>query len=546
MKKVKKRLHSRKLLCMICALGILASALTGCAKEETNSSKNPPKESGAASTVSASAAGEEASPVDLSEKANLVLYVTGGEPDFFGKIQDKLNELTQRDLNCTVEYNFFNSADNQQKYMLLLSSGEPVDLLYSGNWLNYSSNANKGAFLELDDLVPQSSPKIWDYVGESGWQAAKVNDKIYMIPCMWKEYNLFGFTYREDLREQYDLPMPDSIQNVEAYLQGIRDNEPDMTPTAENVQASAVANLGNYFGAIEVLDMKYRWIDWRMPYGLYIDYDNPTDTYYYWESDNFREDMKLMKKWADAGFWSKNALSDTTDPKDKLLAGNAAAQIGRSGYGAGITYTEEAQQNDPNTKMVFNTVPYSYAKNQAIAVHPTQNGISIPISAQNPERAIAFWEQVLFNEEYNHLIMYGIEGEDYNNADGIYEKIPGGYNRESSRLWSARTEAMVLPEGNWTLTQPYKDQFAKMEGPNKMGGFVEDQTPYQAERAAVMNVVSQYLVPIQSGLVEDVDAAVDELLDQADKAGIKHLHEEYLKQWTAYVEANNNWEGWKP
>lgn len=542
---MKKRKKQRPCLSLILAVSLLLAVFAGCVDgkgtfETAVPSKTP------SGTDAASAADTAGSPVDLSEQVNVVLYVTGNTPDYFEKIQEKLNELTRRDLNCTVEYNFFNSSDNQQKYMLLLSSGEPVDLLYSGNWLNYAANSNKGAFKDLEALVKTNSPAIWDYVGEDGWQAARVNGKAYMIPCMWKEYNLFGFTYREDLREKHNLPLPDSIENIETYLQGILDNEPDMMPTAEVVQGTSVANLGNYFRGIEVFDSKYRWIDWRMPYGLYIDYDNPADVSYYWESDNFREDMKLMKKWADAGFWSKNALSDTTDPKDKMLAGTVAAQIGVTGYGTGVWYTNEVKTTDPGTTMEFNTIPYAYAKQQAVSVHPTQNGISIPISANQPERAVALWEKILFEEEYNHLILYGIEGEDYTVADGVYEKIPGGFERESTRLWSARTEALVLPGVDWKEVQHYKDDFAKLEGPNKMGGFVEDQTPYQVERAAVMNVVTQYLVPIQSGLVEDVDKAIDELLIQAEKAGIKQLHEEYVKQWTAHVEANNNWEGWTP
>ena len=544
MEKVGKLSSGKRLLSMLLALSMVLAMLAGCG--DTAGSSSSSKDESSDGAVSATETKEGDSPVDLSEKVNLVLYVTGNSPDHFEAIQEKLNELTQRDLNCTVDYNFFNSADNQQKYVLLLSSGEPVDLLYSGNWLNYASNSTKGAFLPIEDLVKNNSPKIWDYVGESGWQAARVDGQAYMIPCMWKEYNLFGFTYREDLREKHNLPLPDSIENMEKYLQGIKDNEPDMAPTAEIVQGS-VANFGNYFRGVEIFDSKYRWIDWRMPYGIYIDYDNPTETSYYWESDNFRDDMKVMKKWADAGFWSRNALSDTTDPKDKMLAGTISAQIGTMGYGNGVAYTEEARQNDPNTEMVFNTIPYAYAKDQSVSVHPTQNGISVPISAKNPERAIALWEKILLDDEYNHLVMYGIEGKDYNVVDGgIYENIPGGFPREASRLWCARTDANVLPAANWADTQAYKDKFATMEGPNKIGGFIEDQTPYQAERAAVMNVVSQYLVPIQSGLVSDVDAAIDELLIQADKAGIKKLHEEYLKQWNAHVEANNNWQDWTP
>ncbi|MDR2102711.1 MAG: ABC transporter substrate-binding protein [Treponema sp.] len=224
-----------------------------------------------------------------------------------------------------------------------------------------------------------------------------------------------------------------------------------------------------------------------------------------------------------------------------MLAGKVAAQIGTTGFGAGIDYTREAKQNNPSTEMVFATIPYAYAKKQAVAVHPTQNGFSIPITAANIERAVAVYEKLVLDREYFNLIQYGIENEDYKIVDNTYVEIPGGFQREAARLWAARSDALYLPSGNWRDYEPFKQKFAEYEGPNKIGGFVEDSIPYQAERAALMNVVSQYLVPLQAGMTDDVDAAVNEFLKNAEAAGMDRLHELYIKQWHAHVDANNEW-----
>ncbi len=543
-----KKESLKKLLAIGLTMTIAISSMMGCGntqessedagnevREETSEDSNE--------TIASENPVEEGSSVDLSEQVNVVIYVTGSEPDHFDKIREKLNELTMRDLNCTVDYNFFNSSDTQQKYMMLLSSGEQIDLIYSGNWLNYSSYAMRGAFEPIEDLVKEYSPKIYDYIGTAGWDSAKVNGTAYMIPCLWKEYNLFSITYREDLRKKHDLPVPDSVENIEKYLQGIKDNEPDIMPTLEGVQ-TAVANLGSYFRAIEVFDSKYNWVDWRMPYGIYIDYDDPSQTYNYWESDNFREDMKIMKRWADAGFWSRDALSSDENPEDVMLSGKSAAQLGVAGIGSGVMYTDRAKENDPNTEMEFVSIPYCYGKQRSVSVAPTQNGISVPITAQHADRAIALYEKILFDEEYFNLIMYGIEGEDYNVVDGKYESIPGGYGREASRLWCARTDEMYMPTIADEKGIEMKEQIAKYEGPNKVGGFVEDYTPYQIERTALMDVVTQYLIPIQAGMVEDVDAAIDDFLEKARAAGLEKVQAGYLEQYEAYVESMDNWSSW--
>jgi putative aldouronate transport system substrate-binding protein len=494
---------------------------------------------GSSSGFKADVSGAEA--IDFSKKTNIIMYMTGRTPDYFDRVLAKLNDFTVRDLNCTVSYEFFNAPDNMQKYNLVLSSGETVDLLYSANYLNYPAFATKGAFMKLDDMVPKYSPALWNYVGDYGWNAARIHGEIFMIPCMWKEFNLFGITYREDLRQKHGLPYPDSISNIEAYLLGIKKGEPDMMPTGEIVNTTSVGNIGIYFRGIEVFDTKYRWIDWRMSYGLMINYDNPREVSNYWRSAEFREDMKLMKKWADLGFWSKNAISAVDDPVNLMKAGKVAAQLGTTYYGAGIDYNRDIRQNNPGSGMEFATIPYAFAKKQSVAVHPTQNGYSIPISAENPERALALLEKLVLNKEYNRLALNGIEGVDYRVVDAAYERIPGGFERESSRAWAVRNDEFYLPMSNWREYEPIKEKLREYEGPNKYGGFIEDTTPYQTERAALMNVATQYLVPIQAGMVNDVDAAVDEFIRQAERAGMDKLHAEYIKQWIAYVEANKDW-----
>ena len=45
-----------------------------------------------------------------------------------------------------------------------------------------------------------------------------------------------GIEYREDLREKYDLSVPDSIENLEAYLKGIQEKDPSQGLLAQNPQ----------------------------------------------------------------------------------------------------------------------------------------------------------------------------------------------------------------------------------------------------------------------------------------------------------------------
>ena len=47
-------------------------------------------------------------------------------------------------------------------------------------------------------------------------------------------------------------------------------------------------------------------------------------------------------------------------------------------------------------------------------------------------------------------------------------------------------------------------------------------------------VLTQYLAPIEAGLVPDVDAAIKTFMEKAKAAGLDKIQAEYTKQWKAY------------
>lgn len=84
----------------------------------------------------------------------------------------------------------------------------------------------------------------------------------------------------------------------------------------------------------------------------------------------------------------------------------------------------------------------------------------------------------------------------------------------------------------------YSELGAKTKFPNVniFDGFSGNYDSYNAERTAVSNVMQQYLAPLQAGLVDDVDAAVEEFRVKMKDAGIDKCREEYTRQWKAYCE----------
>lgn len=86
-------------------------------------------------------------------------YLLGtANPDL---VKAEANKILEKDLNATIKLNFTTWTDWQTKYNLLLSSGEPVDMIFASSWADYFKYAKQGAFLDLTDLLPKYAPETW-------------------------------------------------------------------------------------------------------------------------------------------------------------------------------------------------------------------------------------------------------------------------------------------------------------------------------------------------------------------------------------------------
>lgn len=492
-----------------------------------------------------SAEGEavQATELDTSERVDLVFYVMGDAPADEQLVEDAINEILLEKVNATIDMQFSTWTDFQQKYSLELTSGN-ADLIYIANWLNYGQLAQSGAFEELDTLLDTVAPDLKALVGDANLNMCSVGGKVYAIPSSWPEYVCLGVKYREDLRVKYDLPVPDSIENFEAYLLGIQENDPSqglLTVTTEESQGLNVA-----FDAVNILNYKYAWVTPNgMPYGLAADYNTPSDVYDYWYSDDFVEDMKLMKKWADYGFWSKSALSDSNN-SESYKNGLCVAEIAGQNPNKQITAINDFK-NDGHDDWQSEYIAYGEKTGVIYPGHATQNGTAIVRGCKNPERAIKVLELLMTDQELNNLIQAGIEGTHYEiNDEGIYVNLNDpsspAFPYEGFNTWQLRnSEYKILQESDVILNEMF-DKYEKLGEKTKFpnvsiyAGFSENYEAYAAERTAVSNIMRQYLAPLQAGLVSDVDAAVEEFRQKMTDAGIDVCREGFKEQWAAYCE----------
>ncbi|MNB81106.1 Bacterial extracellular solute-binding protein [compost metagenome] len=505
------------------AASVLTLALlAGCSGG--NSANNGNSAAGSAAPGSSAAA----TGIDTSKKVELQVYMLGNAPKDLPDIEAQINKMAQEDLNATVKFNYTTWTDWDQKYKLLLSTGQAIDLIYTADWTQYQSYAKKGAFLSLDELLPKAAPELQKFVPQDYWDAVKVDGKIYTIPSTYKEFVTGGFIYRKDLQEKYNLPVPTDLDSYEQYLLGIKKNDPSIMPIFVN------SNVEALHWAYSDLHKK---IASDVPYGLNINYEDPTNVTSYWGSQEMLEEMKVWKRWQEEGLIPKNVLNSKDDGTNIFPTGKAASIIGDNP----TKFNEQrmrTQASHPDWDLGYS--PYANVTKIAPPVHPIHNGFAIPASSKNPERALAFYQKLVLDKRYNLLTEYGVEGKNYSVENGYYKMIgttdTNGFPREAMNGWAWRNPEYMLFDESYDNVKKIFDELDKYQTPDKFLGFAEDYTSYQAEKAALEQVEKQYLYPLYAGLVPDVEKGIATFMEKAKQAGLDKIQAEYTKQWLAYCE----------
>lgn len=152
-------------------------------------------------------------------------------------------------------------------------------------------------------------------------------------------------------------------------------------------------------------------------------------------------------------------------------------------------------------------------------------------------------ELLMLDKELNMLLHYGIEGVHYTvSEDGLYQNLDSNFGYEGLSAWGLRNPTYKLSNGvgGQLLEEKFKEYAeitaasgAPMTDP--FTGFTENSEAYVAEKAAVSNVIAEYLTPLMNGLVNDVDASVATFREKVKEAGLDVVREYYIQQWMDYL-----------
>jgi len=445
---------------------------------------------------------------------DLVMYLIGSPARDYDAVLTQLNAKLSADLNATLTVSWVGWGDFGIKYARILASGEPVDLIYASTWTNYYSEAAKGAFLPLEDLLPVYAPKTYADISPGFMKQTITGGHLYAVPASFYQIDMMGYIVRGDLMKQYGMTGINNIDDYGLFMEHVKHNNPDMAP-------------GDFIATSDALDSFYAYSQnlYIIEHPFYIDMsaDAPAIVNFY-DLPGLEDHFRKMKEWCAKGYWSKTVLSDKEEYK--FRDGKAASRL----------------HNQDSWKSTWLVHPeyeaqFYFGRPYAFKTAAMQDGMAVPASAKNPERALMFLELLRHDESYYDLLTYGIRGTHWetNDKGELLALDTEGFEPEAYCSWGFKENKFFKPPvGMPPNLQQVNTALEALSAESSITLFFPEYEPIKNERSAVFNVWQQYGLPLSYGYV-DVESGLATVRDKLDAAGVKDIQAELQGQLEEFM-----------
>ncbi|MGF7144290.1 putative aldouronate transport system substrate-binding protein [Anaerotaenia torta] len=467
---------------------------------------------------------------DLSKSYTVNMYLIGDTPNDWDKVLEKVNKYLEP-YNTQLAVTFMSWSDYQTMYSLVLAGGESVDLIFTAPWCYMYNEAAKGSFYELtEDFITSHMPLTRKYQAPESWDETTIAGKTIAVPSNVASPMGKIVAIRQDIAEKLGINELKNWDDYKKFALAVAEKE---TPES-GIYAMAAATDNNELWDVyrqqtdTFLALDSSYLDMMYEYGG--DIPAKDDIKLAYEFDAFRSYAKDMKEMADAGCWSRSALTNTVTDDDAFgnLQGASIA------WNASVfTYMEQAEKTEGVKGMAYDLTTDHLVSAEAYS----NNDMAITAGSKNPERTAMVLDMIKFDTYLNRLLILGIEGEHYTIDDqGQYtelEKAADFAAYSISASWAIKNgdvgEAGV-PEREKLIT----DAWMKRVVMNPTVTFVFDDTNVKSYMSAVTAVLTDYVPMLQLGLVEDVDATLDQMLEKCYASGLQNIYDEFYTQYEAW------------
>ncbi|NBD25734.1 extracellular solute-binding protein [Paenibacillus sp. T1] len=346
------------------------------------------------------------------------------------------------------------TGNPSEKLNLMLASNDLPDIMDIGRGDILEKYIAAGALVPLNDLIDKYGTHIKEMYGDMLKKTRSADGKNYYLANWYglEQYPVFGFLMRMDVMKE--LGVGDKVNNGEPFTSDeyveLLKKYKEKYPTSDGKPTVPITFNGENMGAITG---SFKGMFGIMPY--YQDGGElKTDV----KDPRYLDMIKFMNSLYTQGLIDPEWATNKTQQYEQKLASGSYFSTADAFWNLGKpnTILKEAAK-DPALKDESQFYPY---KVLAPGVDPSKatygpksslgwDGIGISKSNKDPVRAIQFLD-FLASEEGQYLMMWGLEGKDWDMKDGKH--VPRPETLEGfAKDWDGYSKQTGIRKWTWTI-----------------------------------------------------------------------------------------------
>ena len=420
-----------KLVSLLLALTMLF-CLAACGTGDNNSaSKSPAASQPAASqpeTEAPSAEPEQPDDTQEPEEAMYPIVSDDLELSIWGTFKAAITGLQESYADCygfkraeertgvSIEWILMSPPDANQKFPISIASGDMPDIYRCfPQWYNNLQDAcDENIIIDLTDKCPEYAPDYYEMLTSDNARYLDGIDDNGKIFAIWHYKSAYsapeGIAIRQDWLNKLDMEIPTTLDEMEAYLEGIKT---EFGCTTALFVDNAMYTGGRY------------WMAHAFNVGGYNKMDNPDEFMQIdgqvmcsYTQDGFKQYLLKMNDWYKKGYISSDF------PSTEMDIVNNAVNIGKiTGGDTGCIWSKASSfadykdgADDPDFELVgignINAVDGGKTHFSVTGTRAARYGYSITTACDNWDVAMK-WINFFYTPEGIDLYNYGVEGETF-------------------------------------------------------------------------------------------------------------------------------------
>jgi putative aldouronate transport system substrate-binding protein len=411
-------IKTRKVLVLVMALILIASALAACSGNKTNNT-NESSPTGSTTTPDVTPSGPPATlTVEIFDRG------IQGQPDLNNNTWTRyINDNFGKENNAIVKFIPVPRSQEIDKLNVLMAAGEAPDISFTYDSATVSRYAKANGIMQLDDLLKEHGKELTDYLGENVLNYGRYYGKQMAIPAKRTSLAWIGMFIRKDWLDELGMPLPTTRDELYNALIAFRDRNPG---GVDGAIPWGVAATGMNYGYGNLVDSYWE----ELSEEEFVTTPN-------WLKSGNKEALRFLNKLYNEKLISPDfALDKTAQQVDAdVTNGKVGFFSANWDYPLRQNISEPLKANVPEASYVpIDTFKNYEGKYKKIAYNENGVNVFIPKSSENAELAIKYLDW-MSNPEVLFFLQYGEEGINHKMVNGIPQVVTQtGDNMQTSYL----------------------------------------------------------------------------------------------------------------